>query len=53
MAATLKDLEHLCHLAEYYKSATQTVVYLKGDFNGVYNEFKKERHMLTENIVEF
>jgi hypothetical protein len=53
LAATLKELEHLHHLAEYYKSAMQTVVYLKGEFNGVYNEFKKERHLLTANIVEF
>jgi hypothetical protein len=43
----------LCHLAKYYKGATQTTVYLKGEFIGVYNEFKNERHMLTENIVEF
>jgi hypothetical protein len=28
-------------------------VYLKGEFNGVYNEFKKERHLLTTNIVDF
>jgi hypothetical protein len=28
-------------------------VYLKGEFKRVYNEFKKERHLLTENIVEF
>jgi hypothetical protein len=53
LATTLKELEHLCHLAEYYKGATQTVVYLKGEFVGVYNEFKKERHLLTENIAEF
>jgi hypothetical protein len=53
LADTLKELEHLCHLVKYYKGATQTTVYLKGEFNGVYNEFKKERHLLTENIVEF
>jgi hypothetical protein len=28
-------------------------VYLKGEFVGVYDEFKKERHLLTENIDEF
>jgi hypothetical protein len=50
--ATLKELEHLRHLAEYYKGATKTVVYLKGEFRGVYNKFKKERHMLTVNAVE-
>jgi len=43
----------LCHLVEYYKSTTQIVVYLKSEFDGVYNEFKKERHLLTANVVEF
>jgi hypothetical protein len=28
-------------------------MYLKDEFNGFYNEFKKERHLLTKNIVEF
>jgi hypothetical protein len=28
-------------------------VYLKGEFNRVYNDFRKERHLLTKNIVEF
>jgi hypothetical protein len=53
LATTLKELEHLCHIIEYYKGTMQTVVYLKGEFIGFYNEFKKERHLLTENIVEF
>ena len=53
LATTLKDLEHFFHLVKYYKGATQTIVYLKGEFVGVYNEFKKERHLLTKNIVEF
>jgi hypothetical protein len=53
LATTLKELEHLRHLVEYYKGATQTIVYLKGEFVGVYNEFKKERHLLLENIAEF
>jgi hypothetical protein len=53
LATTLKELEHLRHLDEYYKGTTQTVVYLKGEFEEVYNEFKKERHLLTVKIVEF
>jgi hypothetical protein len=53
LADTREELEHLHHLVKYYKGATQTTVYLKEEFNGVYNEFKKERHLLTENIVEF
>jgi hypothetical protein len=28
-------------------------VYLKVEFEEVYNEFKKERHLLTTKIVEF
>jgi hypothetical protein len=53
LATTLKELEHVRHLAEYYKSATYTTVYLRSEFNGFYSEFKKERHLLTMNIVEF
>jgi hypothetical protein len=53
LADTLKELEHLRHLVEYYKGATQTATYLKSEFSGVYNEYKKERNLLTENIIEF
>jgi hypothetical protein len=53
LANTLKECEHLRHLVKYYKGDTQAIVYLKGEFNGVYNDFRKERHLLTENIVEF
>ena len=41
------------HLVEYYKGTTQTAPYLKSDFSRVYNEYKKERTLLTENIIEF
>jgi hypothetical protein len=44
---TQEELEHLCHLVKYYKGATQTTVYLKEEFNKVYNEFNKERYLLT------
>jgi hypothetical protein len=50
---TREDLEHLRHLVKYYKGSTETTMYLKDEFNRIYNEFKKERHLLTENIVEF
>jgi hypothetical protein len=53
LVATLKELEHLHHLDEYYKGTTQTTVYLKGEFEGVYNDFKKERHMLIVNAAKF
>jgi hypothetical protein len=29
------------------------VTYLKSEFSGVYNMYKKERTLLTENIIEF
>ena len=51
LANTLKELEHLHHLVEYYKGATQTVTYLKSEFSGIHNEYKKERNLLTENII--
>jgi hypothetical protein len=47
LANTLKELEHLRHLVEYYKGATHTAAYLKSEFSGVYNEYKKERNLLT------
>jgi hypothetical protein len=53
LADTREELEHLHHLVKYYKGATHTTLYLKDEFNKVYNEFKKERHMLTKNIVKF
>jgi hypothetical protein len=53
LADTLKELKHLPHLVKYYKGATQTAVYLKDEFGRVYNEFKKERHMLILNVAEF
>jgi hypothetical protein len=53
LATALRDLEHLHHLNEYYKCTTQTTMYLRSEFKEVYNEFKKERHLLTVKIVEF
>jgi hypothetical protein len=50
---TLKELEHLRHVVEYCKGTTKTAAYLKSEFSGVYNEYKKQRNLLTENIIEF
>jgi hypothetical protein len=47
---TLKELEHLHHLFEYYKGTTQTTVYLRSDFEEAYTQFKKERHLFTKKI---
>jgi hypothetical protein len=43
----------LHNLADYYKGATQIDVYLKYEFGKVYDEFKKERHLLISNIAKF
>jgi hypothetical protein len=51
--AAQKEFEHLRHLVDYYKGATQTTVYLKYYFAKVYDEFKKEIQLLISNIVEF
>jgi len=53
LAITLKELKHLRYLDEYYKGTKKTTTYLKGEFDGVYNEFKKERHLLISNVAEF
>jgi hypothetical protein len=53
LVVALKELDHLRHIVEYYKGTMQKIVYLRGEFVGVYNKFKKERCLLTENIVEF
>jgi hypothetical protein len=51
LAIALKELKQLHHLVKYYKGTTQTIMYLKGEFEEVYNEFKKERHLLTVKIA--
>jgi hypothetical protein len=52
LVAALKELEHLCHLDEYYKGTMNTTVYLTGEFEEVYKKFKKEQHVLIVKIVE-
>jgi hypothetical protein len=53
LVITRKELEHLCHLVEYYQGTTQTMVYLRSEFEEAYNKFKKERHSFTVKIVKF
>jgi hypothetical protein len=50
---TLKEAEHLHHILEYYKGTTRTRTYLKSEFSIFYNKYKKERTLLTRNIIEF
>jgi hypothetical protein len=52
LVTTLKELEHLCHLDEYYQGTTQTTVYLRSKFEATYNRFTHERHLFTMKIVE-
>jgi hypothetical protein len=51
LVVTLKELDHLCHLDEYYKGTTQTTVYLRSEFEVAYNRFTHERHLFTAKIV--
>jgi hypothetical protein len=52
LAATLKELEHLHHLAKYYQDTTQAVVYLRNEFKEAYNKFTDKRHLFTTRITE-
>jgi hypothetical protein len=52
LVATLKELEHLCHLEKYYQDTTQVTVYLRNEFKEAYNKFTDERHLFTARIAE-
>jgi hypothetical protein len=32
LAATLKELDHLCHLEKYYQDSTQATMFLRSEF---------------------
>jgi hypothetical protein len=32
LASTMKELEHLCHLAKYYQNTTQVTMFLRSEF---------------------
>jgi hypothetical protein len=42
LAATLKELEHLCHLEKYYQGSTRATVFLRSDFQDAYEKFTNE-----------
>jgi hypothetical protein len=52
LVASLKELEHLCHLVKYYQDTTQAAVYLRSEFKEAYNKFTDERHLFTARIFE-
>jgi hypothetical protein len=52
LVATLKELEHLCHLEKYYQDTTKVVVFLRRKFKEAYKKFTGERHLFTTRIVE-
>jgi hypothetical protein len=52
LVASLKKLEHLCHLAKYYQDTTQVAVYLRSEFKEAYNKFTDEQHIFTARIFE-
>jgi hypothetical protein len=52
LVTTLKELEHLCHLAKYYQDTTQATMYLKRKFKEAYSKFTDERHLFTARITK-
>jgi hypothetical protein len=52
LVATLKELEHLRHLAKYYQDTTQVAVYLRSEFKEAYSKFTNEQHLFTPKIAE-
>jgi len=52
LATTLKELEYVHHLVEYYQSTTHTVVYLRSEFEEAYNKFTHKWHLFSVKIVE-
>jgi hypothetical protein len=53
LVTALKELEHLCHLENYYQDTTQAAVFLRNEFQETYNKFANERHLFTARIVEY
>jgi len=49
---SLKELEHLCHLAKYYQNTTQVAVYLRNEFKEAYSNFTYEWNLFTASIVK-
>jgi hypothetical protein len=53
LAAALLELEHLFHLAKYYQDSTQSMVFLRSEFQDAYIKFTNERNLFTIGITEF
>jgi hypothetical protein len=50
LASSLKELEHLHHLAKYYQDTTQATMFLRSEFQETYNKFIGERNLFTTRI---
>jgi phospholipid N-methyltransferase len=53
LAATKKDMDHMCHLAKYYQDSTQEIVFLRSEFRETYAEFTNEINLFTSCIANF
>jgi hypothetical protein len=51
LVSSLKELEHLHHLENYYQDTTQVTVFLRNEFQETYNKFANEWHMFTTRIA--
>jgi hypothetical protein len=48
-----KELDHVCHQAEYYQNSTRVVVLLKSEFRETYAHFTIERNLFSACIDDF
>jgi len=53
LTTTLKELEHLLHLENYYQDTTQVALFLRNKFQETYNKSANERHLFTARISEY
>jgi hypothetical protein len=52
LAATLKELEHLCHLVKYNQDTTYATMFPRSKFQEAYNKFIDERHLFITTIAK-
>jgi hypothetical protein len=53
LAATLKELDYLYHLAKYYQYSTHATFFLKSEFEDAYGKFTSERHLFTACVADY
>jgi hypothetical protein len=53
LAAMLKELEHLRHLAKYYRDSTHSTIFLRSEFQDAHIKFTSEWHLFIAGIANF